>query len=72
MTVCAVDNASSMNLATEMMHAFVSHPRHLSCVDILSPHTLSVNTVLDLPKTAKTADAARRIVSQYQKVNTDL
>lgn len=45
------------------MHTLFSHQ--------LSTHTLSINTALESPETAKTADAARRLSSHLQKVNTD-
>lgn len=36
----------------------------------LSTHTLSINTALESPETARTTDAARRLLSHLQKVNT--
>lgn len=57
-------HASSMNL-TKDMHTFTSHLHHLIWTDILTAHTLSVNTSLDLPETTKTAGTAWCIESDY-------
>lgn len=46
------------------MHILLSHQ--------LSTHTLSINTALESPKMARTADAARRLSNHLRKVNTDL
>ncbi len=53
-----------------MWYAFVSQLHHLIFLDIVSTHTVSVKSVLDLPEIVKTADVACYTVSHLHKVDT--
>lgn len=50
----------------------ISHPHRLSYANILPTLTHSTNEALDLPETAKTAEAAQYRVSNLHKINTAL